>query len=87
MEKNKGEGFIPIHGGYRNLITFRKAEIIYDGTVYFTKRFFRLTYYGVPPSDAQGVGLYAASPRWGCGLSASIPHAAMLKAFVLKQFP
>lgn len=33
-------GFIPPHGGYRKLITFQKAEIIYDGTVYFTKRFF-----------------------------------------------
>ena len=22
------EGFIPVHGGYRNLITFQKAEII-----------------------------------------------------------
>lgn len=38
-ELNK-EGFIPIHGGYRNLITYQKAEIIYDGTVYFTNRFF-----------------------------------------------
>lgn len=34
------EGFIPKHGGYKNLITYQKAEIIYDGTVYFTKRFF-----------------------------------------------
>jgi four helix bundle suffix protein len=25
----------------KNLITYQKAEIIYDGTVYFTKRFFR----------------------------------------------
>jgi len=33
-------GFIPTHGGYRNLISYRKAEIIYDGTVYFTNRFF-----------------------------------------------
>ncbi len=37
---NNAEGFIPPHGGYRNLITFQKAEIIYDGTVYFTTRFF-----------------------------------------------
>ena len=29
------EGFIPAHGGYRNLITFQKAEIIYDGTMFF----------------------------------------------------
>lgn len=34
-------GFIPKHGGYRNLITFQKAEIIYDGTVYFCSRFFQ----------------------------------------------
>jgi len=42
MEKvNKNtEGFIPPHGGYRKLITYQKGEIIYDGTVYFTKRFF-----------------------------------------------
>jgi four helix bundle suffix protein len=37
---NQAEGFIPRHGGYRNLITYQKAEIIYDGTVYFTTRFF-----------------------------------------------
>src|ERR1043165_9250736 len=42
MHENKNsEGFIPIHGGYRNLITFQKSEIIYDGTIYFTNRFFR----------------------------------------------
>lgn len=34
------EGFIPVHGGYRNLFSYQKAEIIYDGTVYFTNRFF-----------------------------------------------
>lgn len=34
------EGFIPPHGGYRSLITFQKSEIIFDGTHYFTKRFF-----------------------------------------------
>ena len=39
--KNNKEGFIPVHGGYRNLITYQKAEIIYDGTFYFTKRFFK----------------------------------------------
>jgi len=41
-EKDKHiEGFIPKHGGYQNLITYQKAEIIYDGTIYFTKRFFQ----------------------------------------------
>jgi four helix bundle suffix protein len=34
------EGFIPSHGGYRHLFSYQKAEIIYDGTVYFTNRFF-----------------------------------------------
>ncbi|WP_300600000.1 four helix bundle suffix domain-containing protein [Niabella sp.] len=34
-------GFIPVHGGYRKLITFQKAEIIYDGTVFFTGRYFK----------------------------------------------
>ncbi len=34
------EGFLPAHGGYRNLFSYQKAEIIYDGTVYFTNRFF-----------------------------------------------
>ena|ERR1017187_2638169 len=38
---NNNDGFIPVHGGYRNLITYQKSEIIYDGTVYFTKRFFQ----------------------------------------------
>lgn len=38
--KNK-EGFIPTHGGYRNLITFKKAEIIFDGTVYFCNHFLK----------------------------------------------
>ncbi|MEO8148054.1 MAG: four helix bundle suffix domain-containing protein [Bacteroidia bacterium] len=41
MESNNNEGFIPIHGGFRNLIAYQKAEIIYDGTVYFTSRFFQ----------------------------------------------
>lgn len=37
---NNADGFIPTHGGYRKLITYQKSEIIYDGTIYFTKRFF-----------------------------------------------
>lgn len=39
-DTNSNSGFIPPHGGYRNLITYQKAEIIYDGTVFFCKRFF-----------------------------------------------
>lgn len=41
QNKQNTDGFIPLHGGYRNLITYQKAEIIYDGTIYFTNRFFR----------------------------------------------
>src|SRR5437879_3729624 len=33
------EGFIPPHGGYKELLSFRKARIIYDGTGLFCKRF------------------------------------------------
>ena len=32
-------GFIPPHGGYRTLLSYRKAEIIYDLTVCFCARF------------------------------------------------
>ncbi|MBP9186856.1 MAG: four helix bundle suffix domain-containing protein [Bacteroidia bacterium] len=39
VQQNK-KGFIPTHGGYEKLITYQKSEIIYDGTIYFTKRFF-----------------------------------------------
>lgn len=39
--KKRPKGFIPAHGGYRKLMSYQKAEIIYDGTVYFTKRFFK----------------------------------------------
>jgi hypothetical protein len=34
------DGFIPPHGGYANLLSYRKAEIVYDATVYFCNRFF-----------------------------------------------
>lgn len=39
-DQENPSGFIPAHGGYRNLFSYQKAEIIYDGTVYFTNRFF-----------------------------------------------
>jgi hypothetical protein len=31
--------FIPPHGGYEELLSFRKARIVYDGTVRFCERF------------------------------------------------
>jgi len=33
-------GFIPQHGGYKNLYSYKKAEIIYDSTVYFCNKYF-----------------------------------------------
>lgn len=41
MAGQRHNGFIPQHGGYKNLITYQKAEIIYDGTVYFTGKYFK----------------------------------------------
>jgi four helix bundle suffix protein len=34
------ESFIPVHGGYEKLLSFQKAEVIYDATVYFVHRFY-----------------------------------------------
>src|SRR5665213_1764741 len=33
------ERFIPPHGGYENLLSFQKARIVYDGTVWFCGRY------------------------------------------------
>src|SRR5215210_5989044 len=33
------DGFIPPHGGYENLLSFKKARIVYDSTVYFCDRY------------------------------------------------
>lgn len=33
------EGFIPPHGGYENFLSFQKARIVYDATVYFCERY------------------------------------------------
>jgi hypothetical protein len=32
-------GFIPPHGGYQKLLSFQKAQIVFDATVYFCQRF------------------------------------------------
>jgi four helix bundle suffix protein len=34
------DSFIPAHGGYRNLLSYQKAEIVYDATVRFCQRYF-----------------------------------------------
>jgi len=31
-------GFIPAHGGYANLLSYRKTQIIYDATIRFCDR-------------------------------------------------
>ena len=31
--------FIPKHGGYQNLLSYKKALIVYDATVFFCNRF------------------------------------------------
>ena len=33
------ERFIPRHGGYEKLLSFQKARIVYDGTVWFCKNY------------------------------------------------
>jgi four helix bundle protein len=33
------EGFIPKHGGYRNLLSYQRAEVVYDATVRFCGRY------------------------------------------------
>jgi four helix bundle suffix protein len=33
------ERFIPPHGGYQNLLSYQKAQIVYDATVRFCERF------------------------------------------------
>ena len=38
-EKSRLDGFIPPHGGYEDLLSFRKARIVYDATLAFCGRF------------------------------------------------
>lgn len=33
------KGFIPAHGGYEKLLSYQKAEIVFDATAYFCRRF------------------------------------------------
>ncbi len=39
---NDDAGFIPPHGNYRELLSYRKAEIVYDLTYRFCHRFLAL---------------------------------------------
>ena len=33
------DGFLPPHGGYKNLLSYQKAQIVFDATVHFCDRF------------------------------------------------
>ena len=33
------DGFIPAHGGYPKLHSYQKAQIVFDATVFFCRRF------------------------------------------------
>ncbi|HUE71285.1 MAG TPA: four helix bundle suffix domain-containing protein [Pirellulaceae bacterium] len=39
LSSQKPPGFIPSHGGYQNLLSYQKAQIVFDATFYFCKRF------------------------------------------------
>jgi len=40
MKKSNNEkGFIPPHGGYEKLQSYKRAEIVFDGTVYFCNKY------------------------------------------------
>ena len=41
MKDDNSPGFIPAHGGYKNLLSYRKSVIVYDATVRFCARFLR----------------------------------------------
>ena len=48
MIQKGSKGFIPPHGGYKELLSYRKAEIVYDLTFRFCQRFLKpqiFTYY------------------------------------------
>ncbi len=38
MADDTSENFIPPHGGYEKLLSYQKALIVFDGTVFFVKR-------------------------------------------------
>lgn len=35
------KGFLPKHGGYEDLLTYQRSEVIYDATIYFTKKYLK----------------------------------------------
>ena len=41
MPPSKDKGFLPPHGGYQNLLSYKQSVIVFDGTVRFCARFLR----------------------------------------------
>ena len=41
QEASLTEGIIPPHGGYKELLSYKKAQIVYDATVRFCERYIR----------------------------------------------
>lgn len=39
LQSNNAVTFIPPHGGYQKLLSYQKALIVFDATIYFCKRF------------------------------------------------
>jgi four helix bundle suffix protein len=39
MQEKVGEGFIPKHGGYQELLSYQKASVVFQATQYFCERF------------------------------------------------
>ncbi len=39
MSSDRRQGFLPKHGGYKSLLSYQRAEIVYDATVYFVDRY------------------------------------------------
>ena len=39
LPSTEGEGFIPPHGGYQELVSYQKALVVYQATLHFCDRF------------------------------------------------
>ncbi|MGL4943191.1 MAG: four helix bundle suffix domain-containing protein [Thermoguttaceae bacterium] len=39
QKQNQARGFIPLHGGYKNLLAYQKSLVVFDATLYFCEHF------------------------------------------------
>lgn len=58
MPSASPEGFIPPHGGYENLLSYQKSLIVYEGTVFFVKKW-------LPPRGDRTVDQMVQAARSG----------------------